>query len=134
MKHVKKWRSSHLSLDSTIERANTRARAVRPLAIATHLAPDDIEELRSAIACSLCEGEMNDTSDFAVDEALRKSIRVICAKARLQRVRAEHVLIDVKQIWTSIPVMPATRTSEQLSRIVTACIEEYYAKDRISPR
>lgn len=70
---------------------------------------------------------MRDSSDKRVDEELRKSLCVVCAKARLQCIPAEHVLIDVKQIWMSIPSMLATRTSERLGVIVTACIDEYYA-------
>lgn len=63
----------------------------------------------------LCEGEMRDASDKAVDHELRRSLRTAYAKARLQRIRAEQLLVDVKQIWMSIPGMLATRCTGQSS-------------------
>jgi hypothetical protein len=129
MAQAKDGRGSHLSLDTSVSAAPANARAARPLGAKTHLAAEDVEELRVAIERSLCEGEMHDSSEFVIDAELRKSIRIACAKARLQRVRAEHVLIDVKQIWSTMPSMLTTCTSDRLSEIVTACIDEYYAKD-----
>ena len=124
----------HLSLDSSASVDLAHA-STGGIGNATwHLAPHHLDELRIAIERSLCEGEMRDSSDKVVDQELRKSLRVACAKARLQRIRAEHVLIDVKQLWQSIPSMLATRTTERLGEIVTACIDEYYAKgDTPSP-
>ncbi|MBA2684194.1 MAG: hypothetical protein H0U66_06875 [Gemmatimonadaceae bacterium] len=116
---------THFSLDSTDGAPRARDRVARSRG-ESHLAADDIEELRAAIERSLCEGEMSASGEIAIDDELRKSIRIACAKARLQGVRAEHVLIDVKQIWMSIPSMLSTRTAERLSEIVSTCIEEYY--------
>jgi hypothetical protein len=129
MARLKPGKGLHLTLDSSVIEKRTRASTVLPRGTAFHLALDDVDELRVAIERSLCEGEIFDSTDFVVDEELRKSLRVACAKARLQRVRAEHVLVDLKQIWLSIPSMIATRTGDRLSEIVTACIDEYYAKD-----
>ncbi|MEO7039713.1 MAG: hypothetical protein ABI446_09735 [Gemmatimonadaceae bacterium] len=97
-----------------------------------HLASDDLEELREAIERSLCEGEQHDSRENVIDDDLRKSLRIACAKARLQRIHAEHVLMDVKQIWISIPRALATKTSARLAEIVTACINEYYEKSDTS--
>jgi hypothetical protein len=126
MARIKGGKATHLTLDSSVSLTPWRTSAALPVGTSFHLAPDDIDELRFAIERSLCEGEIGDSTELVVDEELRKSLRVACAKARLQRVRAEHVLVDVKQIWTSIPGMLATRTCERLSEIVTACIDEYY--------
>lgn len=128
---MKAGKSSHLTLDSSVSKKKTSASTTRPR-IAFHLALDDVEELRVAIERSLCEGEINDSAELIVDQELRRSLRVACAKARLQRVQAEHVLVDVKQIWMAIPSVIATRTGERLSGIVSACIDEYYAKNEIS--
>ncbi len=125
-------KGAHLSLDRTAEIPGSLDDVPRDARVAFHLAQDDIDALRAAIERSLCEGEIHGSSERSFDEELRKSLRVACAKARLQRVRAEHVLIDVKQIWTLIPSELATRTREKLSKIVTACIDEYYAKSERS--
>jgi len=126
MARIKGGKAAHLTLDSSVSVKPLRTSTALPSGTSFHLALDDIESLRVAIERSLCEGEMDDSTELVVDEKLRKSLRVACAKARLQRVRAEHVLVDVKQIWMSIPSMLATRTCERLSEIVTACIDEYY--------
>ena len=132
MARIKGGKGAHLTLDSSVSERPTRASTALPRGTAFHLALDDVEELRLAIERSLCEGEMHDSTELVINEELRKSLRVACAKARLQRVRAEHVLVDVKQIWLSIPSVIATRTGERLSEIVTACIDEYYVKDGLS--
>ena len=75
-------------------------------AIARRLGDEDLEELRAGLERSLCAREITDSSAKAVDDDLRKSLRVACAKARLQQVRAEHLVIDLKQLWMSIPAMP----------------------------
>jgi hypothetical protein len=121
-----------LSTSSNTARADDRP--ARDLATAPHLHADDVEELGNAIERSLCEGEMHDSSTAKIDVELRKALRVACAKARLQRVRAEHLLIDLKQVWMTIPSMLSTRTEERLNRIISVCIAEYYASDeRLSP-
>jgi hypothetical protein len=127
MARVKDRSGSHLSLDSSVEPLALNSHSQRASRFRTHLAPDDIAELRTAIERSLCDGEMYGSLESVVDGDLRKSIRVACAKARLQRVRAEHLLIDVKQLWSAIPTV-LTRTGKRLDVIVTACIDEYYAR------
>ncbi|MEP7088318.1 MAG: hypothetical protein ABI884_13520 [Gemmatimonadota bacterium] len=128
MAGTKNGKGTHLSLGSADSAPRARARVAHSRG-ESHLAADDIEELRVAIERSLCEGDVTISREIAIDDDLRKSIRIACAKARLQGVRAEHVLIDVKQIWMSIPSMLSTRTAERLSDIVSTCIDEYY-KDR----
>jgi hypothetical protein len=99
----------------------------RLLDIAPHLAADDIAELRAAIERSLCDGEMRSSSQSEIDVDLHKALRVACAKARLQRVRAEQLIVDLKQVWMMLPTMLSTRTEQRLNRIVSTCIDEYYA-------
>lgn len=118
----------HLSLNPSVSAPPSHARTSRLAGAAPHLSSDDIDELRTAIERSLCEGELHDVPYADIDEDLRKALCIACAKARLQRVRAEQLLIDVKRIWMSIPSMLTTRTGARLNEIVTACIAEYYAK------
>jgi hypothetical protein len=119
-------RALHLTSNNGVKARQPDATEQRAPAIAKHLADDDLRELRDAVERSLCEGEIHDSTTRDIDDDLRKSLRVACAKARLQRVRAEHLVIDLKQIWTSMPTMLATRTETRLSEIISACINEYY--------
>ena len=120
------------SLSSSESTAPAPEKIIRNEDIAPHLHAEDVAELRAAIERSLCEGELQSSSRTDIDRDLRKALRVSCAKARLQRVRAEHVIIDLKQVWMTLPSMLLTHTEERLNRIVTACIDEYYAGE-ISP-
>lgn len=117
----------HLTLSTSTGPAPARERGSKLKSIAPHLAAADIDELRIAIERSLCEGELHALPNAAIDDDLHKSLCIACAKARLQRVRAEHLLMDVKQIWMSLPSVLSARTGERLNEIVTACIDEYYA-------
>ena len=118
-------RSLHLTSNENVKTNRSDAPDRAP-GVAKRLADDDLRELRDAIERSLCEGEIKDSTPADIDDDLRKSLRIACAKARLQRVFAEHLVIDLKQIWTSIPPMLGTRTETRLSEIITACISEYY--------
>jgi hypothetical protein len=124
-----KDKTPRLSLSSSSSTPSADDRPTRVLGMAPHLNVEDVVELGNAIERSLCEGEMHDSSKATIDVELHKALRVACAKARLQRVRAEHLLIDLKQVWMTIPSMLSTRTEERLNRIISICIDEYYAAD-----
>jgi hypothetical protein len=133
MNRSKNETPGHLSLSSsTMEKAG-RDRASTEAMIAPHLAADDVAELSAAIERSLCEGEMHSSLQADIDVDLRKALRVSCAKARLQRVRAEQLLVDLKTVWMTLPTMLSTRTEDRLNRIVSACIDEYYAGENSTP-
>jgi hypothetical protein len=133
MTRSKNEMGAHLSLDSSASERAGQDSVARELPTAPHLNVDDISELGTALERSLCEGEIHESPQAEVDVDLRKALRIACAKARLQRVRAEQLLVDLKQVWTSLPSMLSTRTEEHLNRIVTACIDEYYAGENSPP-
>jgi hypothetical protein len=102
-----------------------------PLAgVAPRLSSDDIEALRDAIERWLLESAPQKSPGSGIDEHLRKSVRVACAKARLQRVRAEHLVVDLKQLWGTIPSVPSSRSDERMNELVSACIDEYYSSSK----
>jgi hypothetical protein len=123
----------HLSRGSSTSERVGRDGTARELPATPHLNADDVAELSAALERSLCEGEIQASLRAEIDVDLRKALRVACVKARLQRVRAEQLLVDLKQLWKSLPAMPSTRTEERLNRIVTACIDEYYAGENSPP-
>jgi len=62
---------------------------------------------------------------------LKSALQRVAIEAREKDVRAEHVLVALKDIWYELPQMRAvTDVDEQhrlLQRVVTLCIREYYA-------
>ena len=76
---------------------------------------------------------MDTAPHIEIDVDLRMALRVACAKARLQRVRAEQLLVDLKSVWMTLPSMLSARSEERLNRIVSACIDEYYAGEGSTP-
>ena len=64
------------------------------------------------------------------DDHWRACARVMCADARDRGVRIEELLISLKRIWPTIPGVERLKRDESgrlLSRVVTLCVEEYYA-------
>lgn len=64
------------------------------------------------------------------DETLRRALHALCTDARTKSLRPEHLIVIFKQVWGSLPEVQgrsANRRQDLLDRIVTICIEEYYA-------
>jgi hypothetical protein len=133
MTRIRDETGTYLSLSSSTSERVERDSTARELRATPHLNADDIAELSTALEHSLCESEIHEPPRAEIDVDLRKALRVACVKARLQRVRAEQLLVDLKQLWMSLPAMPSARTEERLNRIVTACIDEYFAGENSPP-
>jgi hypothetical protein len=63
--------------------------------------------------------------------ALRDELQAVCAVAKRNGVRAEQVLIAVKEIWSELPVeRDAIRNPSGkplMNKVVTMTLDEYYA-------
>jgi hypothetical protein len=81
--------------------------------------------LRQSLHCVLIE-----QSDREPEEAkLRVALRDLCERARGDGLRAENLLIMVKDSWHELPErarMPRHDADDALARVVCACIKEYY--------
>ena len=66
---------------------------------------------------------------------LRETLCAIAREARQKQIRAEHVLISLKEAWGELPqVRFAHEPREQtraLQQLVTLCIREYYAEESL---
>jgi hypothetical protein len=62
--------------------------------------------------------------------ALQASLLLVATEARARSILPEHLLVTLKETWSSLPEVRAmTDTGEQvrlLQRVVTMCIREYY--------
>ncbi len=89
---------------------------------AARLDDETIAALRSALARYVNDG--NDSTE------LRDALRRAAAEAREKGIRAEHLLLALKEIWHSLA--ESTRASRRadrqplLQRLITHCLDEYY--------
>jgi hypothetical protein len=63
---------------------------------------------------------------------LRSELRAVCAEARRLDMRAEQLVVVIKEVWNSIPAArsharPADAQS-LLSRVVSYAVDEYFPK------
>jgi hypothetical protein len=68
--------------------------------------------------------------DEAALRVCREALRPACEEARHAGVRVESVLLTLKREWWQLPEarrLHLNGSNEALSRVVTACIQEYYA-------
>ena len=88
-----------------------------------------------ALRCAL-GAEMRDAPPGATipTARLRHGLRLLCNEARDRGVRVEQLVVVIKHAWSTLPEGRWHRYSDRglpmLQRIVTVCIEEYYA-DRL---
>jgi hypothetical protein len=82
-----------------------------------------VEVVREALRSYLADG--------ADPAALQRALRRMSTEAHDKSMQAEHLLVLLKDVWSSLPeVRGMTDTTEQirlLQRVVTMCIKEYYS-------
>jgi hypothetical protein len=61
---------------------------------------------------------------------LREALHQMADEARTKAILPEHLLVTLKQLWTSLPEVRAVGDvddqTRMLQRVVTMCIREYY--------
>jgi hypothetical protein len=109
--------------------------------------------LRRVVACARAGAEAGEGAPrtAAWEAPVRGALASACARARADGLRAEHVLVRLKDAWTHTPGAPGavlvtrpgapdtlrlpTRGADgpddhdRLARVVTLCIEEFYRGD-----
>ena len=82
-----------------------------------------IEALRAALARSITNGNHQDD--------LRDLLCRAATEAREKGIRAEHLLIALKDIWFSLPELADRSVNDVdnslLQELISRCIQEYYA-------
>ncbi len=83
---------------------------------------DLLESLRAALRRRL--------RGYDEDGAVRSALQAMARVARERNVRAEHVVMMLKELWRSLPEVQRSRNSLEharlLERLVTICIDAYY--------
>jgi hypothetical protein len=105
--------------------------------------------LRRAVACARATPAAGDGAGR--EPAVRAALGAACARARTDGLRAEHVLVRLKDVWAHTPEAPRAvldvraglagmprmsvpkgdggNDHDRLARVVTLCIEEFYQAD-----
>jgi hypothetical protein len=88
--------------------------------------------LRSLLELPLLTAMQRLASEGDFDQsALREELQTVCAVAKRNGVRAEQVLIAVKEIWAELPAArDVARTANGkpfMTQVVTMALDEYYS-------
>jgi hypothetical protein len=63
--------------------------------------------------------------------ALRAALRQVCTEARRAGLRAEELLVIIKEVWSALPAgisrLPSVHGDERLNYVISTCVDEYYA-------
>ena len=88
------------------------------------VSPETVAALRSAIRLHLAGSSPNNQ----LGEALHR----LSGEAHAKGIRAEQLIILLKQVWGELPEVSRTlephERQQVLARLVTLCIDEYYAE------
>jgi hypothetical protein len=79
-----------------------------------------------ALRCALQE----EKDARATEREVREVLRVLCDTARARGMYAEQVIVLLKETWRDLPEVRRPAPEHEmnaLSRVVTLCIDEYYA-------
>jgi hypothetical protein len=90
------------------------------------LSPESRVALRDAFQRHL--SDRSGTADSQISEALGR----ICKEARRDQIPPERLLVAFKGIWGSLPEvrrLPLDEATDEVRRLVTLCIERYYAPE-----
>jgi len=97
------------------------------------MAPDrtpDVPALNAASLAALTSA-LEHYAQRADTTALQPALQTIATEAREKQMRAEQLLVVLKDIWYSVPQIAQAPLGEQqnrlLQRVVTLCIREYYS-------
>ena len=97
-----------------------------------HESTSDRPEL-SADALQALESAMQDyAATGMLPSALEPALVQLAAEAREKKIRAEHLLIVLKDVWFALPAVERAGTLHEqnaiLQRVVTLCVRAYYAQ------
>jgi hypothetical protein len=61
---------------------------------------------------------------------LRAALRQVCTDARHSGLRAEQLLVLIKDVWSGIPAgisrVKSMHGDERLNYVISTCVDEYY--------
>jgi hypothetical protein len=78
----------------------------------------------------MTEIHLHESHRALADSTLRSELRAVCAQAKRMDLRAEQLVIVIKDVWNSIPAARShSRPADAqplLNRVVTLTLDEYF--------
>ena len=118
-------RADHDAPSGAANRGDTLVSSTRGSAPALRSLVDDV--LREAVAAE------RGSVPYAPEMTIRDPMRELCAAARANDVRAETLILTIKDAWRRFPESRgANRLDSEvmLATVITRCIREYYGPRR----
>lgn len=71
------------------------------------------------------------------DHRLRPALSQVCSDARHAGLRAEQLLVMIKEVWSGLPAglsrTQSVHGDERLNYVISVCVDEYYASHEAAP-
>ena len=90
-------------------------------------------EFTTVVTATLQRAVAADRIDNAArrDGEVRDAIRLLCDRGKLGNLRAEQLIVRVKEVWSALPearrVGDGPSRDEFLAHVITLCIHEFYS-------
>lgn len=89
----------------------------------------ELENLRELLDIVLRRAVYTVGGGYSLSSGLRESMRRVCALAHARDIRAEQLLVMIKEAWFKLPEpdrILRDHSGDVLARVITLCIDEYY--------
>ena len=92
---------------------------------------DGRHAIQSLVAGALRRALLAPPDSAEGEVELRRTIRALADAARGRGLRAEQLVVALREAWTTLPearaITPRSRRAEVAAHLVGVCIDEYYA-------
>lgn len=72
------------------------------------------------------------------DRHLRPALSQVCSDARHAGLRAEQLLVIIKEVWSGLPAslsrVQSVHGDERLNHVISLCVDEYYDGNEAAPQ
>lgn len=92
-----------------------------------------------ATLCRIFQDSRLDLADMRADadNRLRPALRQVCRDARHAGLRAEQLLVVIKEVWSALPAglsrVQSVHGDERLNFVISVCVDEYYDSQEVAP-
>jgi len=136
--HVSARSHRHGAEHSTVESLHDELPHADPPSSAHRGIPDStISALRELFLRMIRAEMMRAEGSARAGDDLAQALAILCSDARRNDIRAEQLVIAIKQGWSSLhqerPRPRAAGPDELLNLVITLCIDEYYAGEPGEP-
>jgi hypothetical protein len=75
----------------------------------------------------------NADASASAHRELRAALRQVCTDARRSGLRAEQLLVLIKDVWSGMPAgisrVKSMHGDERLNYVISTCVDEYYGNE-----